>query len=173
MSMLPPESVRRLGEGTVSVDRAASCGYNRGVGSIPGLDERTRRLLSAARVGRLATVRPDGTPHLVPLTFALAGDTLVSAIDAKPKRTRDLQRLRNLRSNPAATVLVDEYAEDWSLLWWVRVDGRAEVVTDEPRRSELLAPLVAKYAQYADRPPEGPAVLLHVERVTSWSARPG
>ena len=155
------------------MDPDASCRYNRAVGLIPGWDDRTRGLLADARVGRLATVRPDGSPHVVPLTFALAGDALVSAVDDKPKQTRDLQRLRNLEADPRASVLVDEYAEDWSLLWWVRVDGRGEVVTDEPRRRDLLAPLVAKYAQYAERPPEGPLVLLHVERVTSWSARPG
>jgi PPOX class probable F420-dependent enzyme len=129
-------------------------------------------VLSRARVGRLATVRPDGAPHVVPLTFAVDGDTLVSAVDDKPKRSRDLQRLRNLEADPRASVIIDEYAEDWSLLWWVRVDGRVEVVTDEPRRRDLLAPLVAKYEQYADRPPEGPVVLLRIERVTSWSARP-
>jgi len=124
-----------------------------------------------ARVARLATVRPDGRPHLVALTFALADpDTVVTAVDAKPKRTTDLQRLRNLAATPEASMLVDEYDEDWSRLWWVRMDGVAEVVTDPRLRAGLLPPLVAKYPAYRDVPPRGPVIVLHVRSWTSWSA---
>ena len=131
-----------------------------------------RTALASARVGRLATVRPDGRPHLVPVTFALLDDShLVTAVDHKPKRTRDLQRLRNVAAEPRVSLLVDHYAEDWSLLWWVRVDGNAEVVTEEPRRGELTGPLVAKYQQYAGTPPEGPVLLVTVSAVASWSGR--
>lgn len=131
----------------------------------------SRPALTAARVGRLATVRPDGGPHVVPVTFALLDDGhLVTAVDHKPKRTTALQRLRNVASEPRVSLLVDSWAEDWSLLWWVRVDGTAEVVTEEPRRGELTRPLTAKYEQYAGRPPAGPVVLVTVTSVTSWSA---
>jgi PPOX class probable F420-dependent enzyme len=124
-----------------------------------------------ARVARLATLRPDGRPHVVPIVFALiADDTLVFAVDQKPKRTAELQRLRNLDATPATSVLIDSYAEDWSALWWVRLDGRAEVVRDEPRRTELVAPLIDKYEQYRRDPPRGPAGLLRIESITSWSA---
>ena len=84
-----------------------------------------RARLEAAPIGRLATVRPDGRPHLVPCCFAVVGETVFSAVDAKPKSTLALQRLANIRSQPSVTVLVDHYAADWSTLWWVRVDGRA------------------------------------------------
>src|SRR3990170_1270448 len=97
-------------------------------------DDRSR--VEQARVARLATVRPDGSPHLVVVTFALSGDTVVTAVDDKPKRTQQLQRLRNLQERPAATLLVDHYDEDWSQLWWVRLDGDAHVVRDEPRRTQ-------------------------------------
>ena len=45
------------------------------------------------RVARLATVGPDGRPHVVPICFALDGDTLYTAVDSKPKSTRRLRRL--------------------------------------------------------------------------------
>ncbi len=53
-------------------------------------------LFSSARVVRLATVRPDGAPHVVPICFAIEGDTVYSAVDHKPKRSRALQRLANI-----------------------------------------------------------------------------
>jgi PPOX class probable F420-dependent enzyme len=129
-----------------------------------------RARVERARVARLATVRPDGTPHLVVVTFALHGDTVVTAVDDKPKRTQQLQRLRNLGERPAASLLVDHYDEDWSQLWWVRLDGDARVVRDEPVRTEALAPLVAKYEHYRTAGPRGPAVVLTVRSAASWSA---
>jgi PPOX class probable F420-dependent enzyme len=130
-----------------------------------------RGRVAAARVGHLGTVRPDGRPHVVVVTFAWLGeDRLVTAVDAKPKRSTDLQRLRNLAASPWATLLVDHYEEDWSRLWWVRLDGDAEVVRDEPRRAESVRPLVAKYAAYRSAPPAGPAIVLRVRSCASWSA---
>lgn len=130
----------------------------------------SRARVAAARVARLATVRPDGRPHLVPVTFALVGDQVVTAVDEKPKRTQDLQRLRNIAATPQVSLLVDAYAEDWSQLWWVRLDGPAEVVVDEPRRTELVAALVEKYPQYRAASPPGPVIVMAVERHTAWSA---
>jgi PPOX class probable F420-dependent enzyme len=123
----------------------------------------------AARVARLATHNPSGAIDVVPITFAFADDdTLVSAVDHKPKRTKKLQRLENIRRQPAVTLLVDEYDDDWSRLWWVRVRGRA-VVVDEPA-ADLLAPLIAKYEQYRTHPPEGAAIVISVTDVRGWSA---
>ncbi len=129
-----------------------------------------RERVAHARVARLATVRPDGSPHVVAVTFALDGDTVVTAVDDKPKRTWALQRLRNIDENPAAGLLVDHYEEDWSRLWWVRLDGTAVVVRDEPRRTALLPPLVAKYVHYRESPPAGPVIVLTVRSVTTWRA---
>lgn len=131
-------------------------------------DDRSR--VEQARVARLATVRPDGAPHLVVVTFALHGDTVVTAVDDKPKRTQQLQRLRNLQERPAAALLVDHYDEDWSQLWWVRLDGEAQIVRDEPRRTDALVPLVAKYEQYRTAGPRGPVILFTVRSAVSWSA---
>jgi PPOX class probable F420-dependent enzyme len=121
-----------------------------------------------ARVARLATHNPSGAIDLVPITFALVGDRIVTAVDHKPKRTSQLQRLENIRHNPDVTVLVDHYSDDWSTLWWVRLRGRAEVLESAGRTA--VAPLVAKYAQYRERPPAGPVIVVHVADATAWSA---
>jgi PPOX class probable F420-dependent enzyme len=128
-----------------------------------------RDRLATARVGRLGTVTPEGRPHLVPCCFALVGDTVYSAIDAKPKSTTALRRLANVRSEPRASLLVDHYAEDWSTLWWVRVDGTARVVDGGPERADALDALADKYDQYRRNPPPGPVVALDV---TAWRAWP-
>jgi PPOX class probable F420-dependent enzyme len=127
-----------------------------------------RALLAAARVGRLATVRPDGSPHVVVCCFAVEGDLVWTAVDAKPKRDTRLQRLVNLRANPHASLLVDHYEENWERLWWVRVDGTAAVLDQGDQHA--LAALTAKYPQYAASPPTGPVIALTIERVSAWSA---
>jgi PPOX class probable F420-dependent enzyme len=126
-----------------------------------GKDEMRARL-SEARVGRLATVRADGRPHVVPCCFVLDGDAVVTAVDdAKAKTTLHLQRLDNIGANSAASVLVDHYDEDWSQLWWVRVDGDATVSGDQ----HAIDLLQDKYPQYRDRRPPGPVIRIEI---TSW-----
>jgi PPOX class probable F420-dependent enzyme len=126
-----------------------------------------------ARVARLATLDPDGRPHLVPIVFALAGDTLYSAVDAKPKRSQRLRRIENVRARPAATVIVDEYDDqDWSALWWVRVRGDARVLDDGEERERALELLVAKYEQYRRDRPTGAVLALDVSEWRGWAARP-
>jgi PPOX class probable F420-dependent enzyme len=124
----------------------------------------------AARVARLATTTTEGVPHLVPVVFALVGETVWSAVDAKPKSTTALRRLDNVRANPSVTVLVDHYDDDWSTLWWVRADGTATVL-DVDGAADGIAALVAKYPQYQRTPPPGPVLRIEVSRWVSWSAR--
>ena len=131
----------------------------------------SRADVAAARVARLATHNPSGENDLVPITFALVDDTIVTAVDHKPKRTTQLQRLENIRQNPNVTVLVDHFDEDWSQLWWCRARGNATDV-DAPEPS-LLEPLVAKYAQYREHHPDGPAIVIHLTEVVAWSGSPG
>jgi PPOX class probable F420-dependent enzyme len=123
--------------------------------------------LDAAPVGRLATVRPDGGPHVVPCCYARLGATIFSAVDAKPKSTRALQRLANIRARPAASLLVDHYEDDWSALWWVRVDGTAQVVEGREPAAAYEA-LAAKYPAYRTTPPAGPLVALAIEVWRGW-----
>lgn len=129
-----------------------------------------RERVGQARVARLATVRPGGLPHLVPVTFALDGDRVVTGIDHKPKTTSSLQRLRNVRANPAASVLVDHYDDDWDRLWWVRGDGTARILETGSERDEAVDLLVDKYEPYRERRPGGPVIVLTIDRWTSWSA---
>ncbi len=122
--------------------------------------------LAAARVGRLATVTPDGRPHVVPVCFALHDGHVYTAVDAKPKATRALQRLENVRAHGRASLLVDHYEDDWTRLWWVRADGAATIEESEAG----LAALAAKYAQYRDQRPDGPLIAIAPERWRSWAA---
>ncbi|HET8953073.1 MAG TPA: TIGR03668 family PPOX class F420-dependent oxidoreductase [Solirubrobacteraceae bacterium] len=127
-----------------------------------------RELFATARVAHLATAGPDG-PHVVPIVFALAGDTLYHAVDHKPKRTMALKRLENLRADPRASVLADHYDEDWTRLWWARADGTARIL--EPGHAEALALLAERYPQYRAQPPQGPVIALDVTRWSAWEAR--
>jgi PPOX class probable F420-dependent enzyme len=137
------------------------------------MDEATmRRRVAAARVGRLATVTAGGGPHVVPCCFALDGARIVSAVDAKPKTSPALRRLANLRARPRAALLVDHYDEDWSPLWWVRVDGPGRVVEGGAERDQALDLLAAKYDQYARQRPPGAVVVIEVDGWRSWEASP-
>ncbi|MFD7078318.1 TIGR03668 family PPOX class F420-dependent oxidoreductase [Nocardioides sp. NPDC057577] len=131
-------------------------------------EEWARVRFARARVARLATVSADGTPRVVPIVFALAGGVLMTAVDHKPKSTTRLRRLDDIAANPAVSVLVDEYDDDWDQLWWARADGVASV-----HESYDLAPLVAKYADYRERPPAGPVVAVEVTRWSGWSSQAG
>ncbi len=126
--------------------------------------------LTSARVARLATTDPDGRPHLVPIVFALEGDTLYSAVDRKPKRSKKLRRIENARERPDVTILVDHYDEDWQQLWWVRLRGRARVLDDGAERAHALALLQEKYPQYRSEPPDGPVLAVDITDVRSWKA---
>ncbi|MDV6014037.1 TIGR03668 family PPOX class F420-dependent oxidoreductase [Haloechinothrix sp. LS1_15] len=135
--------------------------------------EQARERFAAAAVARLATASATGVPHLVPVTFAVRGDVIASAVDDKPKSTTRLRRLRNIERNPAVSLLVDHYDHDWSRLWWVRADGAAHILAPgngPDRRDVLLRELRAKYPQYENRPPSGPLVVIEVTRWSGWTA---
>jgi PPOX class probable F420-dependent enzyme len=123
-------------------------------------------------VARLATTDPDGRPHLVPIVFALAGNTLYSAVDGKQKRSRTLRRIENARVRPDVTILVDHYDEEWTQLWWIRLRGRARVLDDGEEREHALELLARKYPQYRDEPPDGPVLAVDVYETRAWSASP-
>ncbi len=129
-----------------------------------------RRLCATAPVARLASVRPDGAPHLVPVCFSVDGDTVYTAVDAKPKRTRQLARLRNVAAEPRVALLADHYEDDWTRLWWVRADGRARIVDDSEQRGRAQELLAARYPQYREHPPHGPMLAVDVERWSGWRA---
>jgi PPOX class probable F420-dependent enzyme len=135
------------------------------------LTERQRRFLVAQRVAHLATADAAGRPHVVPICYALSGDTVYFTIDQKPKKKPGarLKRLSNLRQNPVAALVVDRYDEDWSRLGWVMVQGRAEVLESGDEHDLAQAGLRARYPQLATMRIEGlPVVAVRIDHVASW-----
>ena len=133
-------------------------------------DAEMRKRVRGARIGRLATLGADGRPHLVPFCFALEGDVLYSAVDDKPKRSKRLKRLENIRNRPEVAVIVDHYEEDWTQLWWVRLDGTARVLEEGPEHERALALLRSKYEQYRSQPPPGPVIAVQIDHWQGWSS---
>jgi PPOX class probable F420-dependent enzyme len=130
-----------------------------------------RERFAAARVARLATADAQGRPHLVPIVFAVQRDRIYSAVDQKPKLTTALKRLDNVRANPAVSMLVDHYEDDWRALWWVRADGRARVLQPEnPEAGHAVALLKRRYPQQRT---VGAVLAVDVERWRGWSAGAG
>jgi PPOX class probable F420-dependent enzyme len=145
----------------------ATPGSPSGYGAGVDRDEALRRL-SSIRVAHLATSDRGSLPHVVPVVFALAGETIYWAVDHKPKGTRQLKRLRNIRANPNVELVADHYEEEWTRLWWVRVSGHARIV-DADEEADLAIDLLAeKYPQYRADPPPGPVVAIDITRVTAW-----
>ena len=140
-------------------------------GHLDDLPAWARALLEREPAGHLGLIDGDGHPRVLPLTFALAGGVLATAVDEKPKHApgAELARVRWLRRRPAAALTVDHYDDDWSRLAWVQALGRIEVaaVADHP---QALAALQAKYAPYRDRVPPGPLLLLRPQRLLWWRA---
>jgi PPOX class probable F420-dependent enzyme len=130
--------------------------------------DEARRLFAAARVARLATADAGGRPHLVPVVFALDGGTVYTVVDDKPKRTRSLRRLANVRENPFVALLADHYEEDWGALWWVRAEGRGRVLSsDDPEAVRAVELLRARYPQ---QQATGEVLAVDVDRWTGWNA---
>ena len=138
---------------------------------MPTLDlAEARGRFAAARVARLATVTPDGRPHLVPIVFALSGNTVYSAVDSKPKRTTALARLENVRAHPAVSLLVDHYSEDWSALWWVRVDGTARILTATPEDREAQGAIDRLKTRYPQQTATNIVLAVDLTSISGWTS---
>jgi PPOX class probable F420-dependent enzyme len=123
----------------------------------------------------MATVTEAGRPHVVPVTFAMDGNYIYTAVDAKPKNEAargGLQRLRNIAAEPRVALLADHYDDDWAALWWVRADGSASIVTDPDLAARPISLLTARYPQYAAVALPGPVIAIRVERWSGWAASP-
>ena len=137
------------------------------------LDSNAAFRLREARVARLATAGDDG-PSIVPICFVWDGERVYTAVDRKPKAVApgELARVRRIRAHPEVALVLDEYDEDWSRLWYVLVRGRAALVSDESERTRAIERLREKYPQYRDGylPENAPVIRILVERIVSWSA---
>jgi PPOX class probable F420-dependent enzyme len=139
--------------------------------SVAELPKWARELLERSPVARLALLDDEGGPRVLPVTYALAGCALVTAVDHKPKHVPAdrLARLRWLRARPVAALTVDHYEEDWSRLAWVQAIGAVSIL-DAADAPDAVAALAARYAQYRERAPSGPVISLSPERVLWWRA---
>jgi PPOX class probable F420-dependent enzyme len=129
-----------------------------------------RLRFTQSQVARLATVNPDGRPHLIPVVFAVEGDTVYTAIDAKPKTTQRLRRLDNIEHDRRVGLLVDHYDDDWTQLWWVRADGLAAIHRHGEPMQNAYRLLRAKYPQYQSVALTGPVIAVDVSRWSHWHA---
>ena len=142
----------------------------------PKDSRRIDSLLEAARVARLATRDRQGRPHIVPVCFAYDGKAFYTPLDHKPKRKPggDLARVRNIRANPEAALLVDHYSEDWAELWYILVRGRGELLAPGQEQQKAVELLRKKYPQYVARdllPEDAPVIRITPEQVVSWDGK--
>jgi PPOX class probable F420-dependent enzyme len=129
-----------------------------------------RARFAAARVLRLATVGPNGIPHLIPCTFVIDQTGQIAiGIDSKPKTTLNLRRLRNISQNPQVSLLTDEYDEDWTRLWWVRADGTAAIERDGAGHEAHWRQLRNKYPQYEGQILDGPVITVAADTWSGWA----
>lgn len=133
-------------------------------------DKEAVAMFAESPVAMLATVGSDTAPHLVPVVFAVHGDVVYTAVDAKRKSTLRLRRLINIEGNPRVSMLVDHYDKDWTQLWWVRADGLAAVHYSGEQMAVGYALLRAKYTQYQRIALDGPVVTVDVQKWSSWRA---
>jgi PPOX class probable F420-dependent enzyme len=133
-------------------------------------DNDAAAMFAEAPVAMLATVGADGAPHVVPVVFAVHGDVVYTAVDAKRKTTKRLRRLANIEANPKVSMLVDHYDDDWAQLWWVRADGVAVVHYSGEEMANGYFLLRKKYVQYKRIALDGPVVTVEVQRWASWQA---
>ena len=140
----------------------------------PLISPAIRAKMETARVARLATLDAERGPHIVPICFACDGSVFYSAIDRKPKRTAPsrLVRLKNIKETPQVALLVDQYDEDWTHLWFVLVRGEAELIAAPAERKRAIQRLREKYEQYdADMlPDDAPILRITPLRITTWGA---
>ena len=133
-----------------------------------------RDLLERSPLGHLSYLDDGDRPRVLPVTFAITGEELWTAIDRKPKRkpADQIARVRYLRRRPESALCVDHYEDDWSRLAWVQVTASVAIcdLEADDGAATALEGLQAKYAHYVDEPPEGPFIALRPERVLWWRA---
>jgi PPOX class probable F420-dependent enzyme len=140
----------------------------------PKLSTAVQKMLKEARVARLATLDAESRPHIVPICFAYDGKLFYTAVDQKPKRVppERLARLQNIRAVPRVALLIDQYDEDWTQLWYILIRGKARLIpkSAHEERVRAIRNLRAKYPQYNGEmlPDDAPIIRITPERTTSW-----
>jgi len=126
--------------------------------------------IATVRSATLGTICPDGLPHLVPCVFAVDAPLLFIPVDGKPKRSRELRRLRNLKADPRAVLLFHGWDEDWSRLWWVSIKGEALILRTPSDMHHARHLLLARYSQYRTPDELDPIIQVRMTDVMEWRA---
>ncbi len=128
--------------------------------------------IAQMRVARLATADTEGRPFVVPICYAFDGELFYTPLDQKPKRVevRELRRVKNLLARPEASLLIDQYADDWSQLGYLLVQTQAQIVEPgDPLHFQGLPLLRARYTQYRMMTLEElPMIVLTPKQITAW-----
>ncbi len=130
-----------------------------------------RAFIQRHRVAHLATVGANNQPNVIPICYVYDGRFLFTPIDAKPKQRApsELQRVKNIRTNPYVDVVIDDYNEDWTKLAWVKIRGRARILFRGKEHDRAMALLRRKYSPYRTMKLEQqPIICISIARVTSW-----
>ena len=106
------------------------------------LDDREAEFVTVARVGRVATVSPDGMPHVVPICHILEAGKIVFATPVASAKAL------NLASNPRVCMVFDDYTEMWDELIQVVVQGHAEMLTEGEEFRRYRDLMFEKFPQY-------------------------
>lgn len=124
---------------------------------------------------QVATIGPDGAPHLTTVWFLVREDgTILFETYGKSQKVVNLQR------DPRIAVLAED-GTTYGDLRGVSINGRAEVVEDFPRRGELMRLLLDHHfpgqspealdAQATKMAEKRVVVIVHPEKVMSWDHR--
>ena len=138
-----------------------------------------KTIINKAKVARLATVDIKCTPYLVPVVFVLDNDNdcYFIPIDEKTKRSRpeNLKRVRNIQKNPNVALLIDEYNEDWTKLYFVMIQGKGSILGDKKlEQNEMLLLkkahklLRSKYPQYQKISVGEYLIMIMPQKVIVW-----
>jgi PPOX class probable F420-dependent enzyme len=122
-------------------------------------DTYLKTTINKSRIGRLATVDLECKPHVIPVVFVFDNDRncYFIPIDEKTKRSRpeNLKRVKNIQENPNVALLLDEYNEDWTKLYFIMIRGKGSILggkkleQNEMRLLEKAHKLLCdKYPQY-------------------------
>jgi PPOX class probable F420-dependent enzyme len=133
-------------------------------------NQATIERISTVRSATLGTVCPDGSPHLVPCVFAVDAPLFFIPVDGKRKRSRELKRLNNLKTDPRAVLLFHGWDEDWSRLWWVSVKGEALILRTPSDMNHARHLLLARYSQYRTPEELDPIIQIQITKVIEWRA---
>jgi PPOX class probable F420-dependent enzyme len=144
-------------------------------------DTDLKTIIDKARVARLATVDSECRPYLVPVVFAFDDKDYYIPIDKKAKHSKpeNLKRIKNIQSNPNVALLIDEYDEDWTKLYFVMIQGKASLISNKKERQEqnelpllLLEKahklLYEKYPQYQKISIGEYVIMIHPQKVITW-----